>query len=115
MLDKNRIAYYCVGKRIVGYVESWRVNYYQLGKIICGETFDPEYEMVNQGHILYIANVWIDEDYKGQKILSILKEAVFRHNIQCEYIVGEKINKKSQPVKVWKMQDWWNKLGVKNG
>ena len=110
LLGLERLLYYSSGNKIYGYVESWLINYTQLGRIVCKDYFDPCAENTTSGNICYVANVWVDKCPQKENIKKILKLRFFKQNYMCEYIVGDKINKKCQPIKVFKKQEYYDKF-----
>lgn len=110
LLGLERILYYSYENQILAYVESWHINYTQLGRIVCKEYFDPCVEDIASGNICYVANVWVDKRFRKTEIIKELKLAFFRQNYACEYFIGERISKKAQPIKVFKRQEYYDKF-----
>jgi len=101
LIGKGRILWVTDNKRIVGYVESWRINYEQFGRIICKETFSAYTEDVETGNIAYVANTWIHPDYRWE-VYKILRNKFFNQNKDCEYFVGDARRKRTGLIKVFK-------------
>jgi ribosomal protein S18 acetylase RimI-like enzyme len=99
---KGRIIIFEIAGEILGYVESWRINFEQFGRIICHAGFPLDTEDIEHGNICYLANTAIHPDYRDSFVVKWLKERFFEQNEDAEYFVGEAIRKKHQPVKVFK-------------
>lgn len=93
------------GDILLGYVEFWRINYEQFGRLICGEHFSAYHEDVQSGPIAYVANTFIRPEWRSTSCAKELKRAFFEANSHCTHFVGEARRKKSAPVKVFKRED----------
>ena len=111
LLDKGRIL--AVTDRedgsLLGYVESWRINYEQFGRIICQQPFNVLLEDINNGTICYLSNITIHPDHRRSTVINTLKDKFFLQNNMCEYFVGEAKRKKTQPLKVFTRQEYYMK------
>lgn len=106
LLDKGRILVATEDAQVLGYVESWRINYEQFGRILCREPFDIGLEDITRGNILYLANITVRPDLRKTTVLRELKRQFFEQNYDCDYFVGEANRKRTRPVKVLKLSEW---------
>jgi hypothetical protein len=113
MLRNGRIIYCSDEKGLAGYMETWRVNFEQLGRLICHTEFFPMEEDIESGNICYLNNIWIREDQRHTKIMRLLKVMCMEQNKECEYFIGQALRKKCQPVKVFSRKELVN--GGQNG
>jgi len=90
---------------LLGYVEVWRINFEQFGRLICKCPFSAYLEDVKSGNIAYVANVWVDKKFRRTAVIKMLKLMFFKYTKDCEYFVGEALRKKTQPVKVFKREN----------
>jgi len=112
LLEKGNIIYYEEKGKLLGYVEFWRINYEQLGRILCHASFSSYLENVQTGNICYFANCWIDKDQRGKReVFKILKFKFFNKNGDSDYFIGQALRKKHQPVKVFTRKQYLEKLG----
>ena len=113
LLDRDRISY-CLDQSgdLVGYGESWRINYDNFGRLICGHNLYKtlEQEDIEHGNIAYVSNVTIHPDHRGSGIIQFLKLDFFKKNYMCDYFVGQALRKKHQPVKVFARQQFYDKF-----
>jgi hypothetical protein len=58
LINTNNLFYELVNNKVTGYVEVWRINYEQFGRISCGEKFYVYDENITDGCIAYISNMW---------------------------------------------------------
>lgn len=105
MFEQGNIQVYEVLGKILGYVESWAINFEQWGRIVCHAPFCSYSEDVNSGNIAYVANVWVHPNYRNGAVIAYLKKKFFEKNWMCEYFVGDALRKKTQPIKVFSKQD----------
>jgi len=102
LLEQGNIITVSDGEKLCGYVEHWRINFGQFGRIICGEPFSALTENVLNGNIAYVANTFIYPEYRKGSVYKLLRNRFFEFNEECAYFVGNARRKKSEPVKVFK-------------
>lgn len=109
MLQKGRILVCLDGPRVCGYVESWRLNFEQLGRIVCDVPFSATLENVETGLIAYLANVFISKESRNSAVYKYLRSEFFKQNYACEFYIGHARRKKTEPLKVFRRQDVFKK------
>ena len=95
---------------LLGYVEVWKINFEQFGRIICHAQFCADAENIIDGKIAYVANVWIEPQLRSSWVTKILKIKFFKFASDCDYFCGMATRKKTQPVKVFKKSELSTKL-----
>lgn len=105
LLFKDRIVYAEQDGELLGYVESWRINFDQFGRKLCGEEVNIEQEDIETGKICWVNNVTIRPDARRGLTIEALRNKFYIQNIDCKYVVGERNGKKHRPVKVFKMRE----------
>jgi len=95
---------------ILGYYEVWRINFEQFGRIICREHFSSFWEDVDSGNVAYVANAWIDKDFRKGRVANYLIKQFFKQNHHCTHYCGSALRKKTQPIKVFKKSELSSKL-----
>ena len=112
LLDKNRIIT-CFGPdgELIGYVESWRIDYQQLGYLICHAGYPINFDNwdIENGNICYLTNIIIHPDYRFKYVIQYLKLEFMRQNYSCDYFIGQAYRKKHQPLKVFTRQKFYDK------
>ena len=101
MLDNGNIICYLEDDKLLGYVEFWRINYEQFGRLVCHAPFSGYLEDVTSGNIAYVANTWIHKDHRFTNVYKEMKKLFFKENSHCDYYVGEAIRKKTGLIKVF--------------
>lgn len=99
-------------ERIVAVVEWYRINYSQLGRLICFAPFNIYDEDILSGNITYVSDVWIDEDYRQPEMIKKLRHDLFLANHNCDYFFGEEERKKVKCVKIFKRQEAYSKWAL---
>ena len=102
LLEEGRILVYEELGEVIGYVESWKINFEQFGRLVCHAPFCAYKEDINSGNISYVANTWIRKDRRRGNVYKALRLGYYRQNSNCEYYVGSALRKKTQPIKVFK-------------
>lgn len=110
LYNQGNIVVYQEDDKVIGYLEVWRINFEQFGKLVCHEHFSAYHEEINRGNIAYVANTWIQPDKRGGYVYKSLRNLFFRNNFMCNYYVGQALRKKTQPIKVFKKSDLSSKL-----
>lgn len=100
LLRKKRIIPYLFDDQLLGYIESWRIDFEQFGRLICHLPFSAVSEEVEKGPICYVANIWVRKDHRDGAVLKALRNELFIQNVTAEFFVGEALRKKTQPIKV---------------
>ena len=72
MIKKGNILTYAEGGKLLGYGEFWRINFEQLGRLVCHASFIATEENTTSGNIAYLAGVWIDPQHRHKNVLKIL-------------------------------------------
>lgn len=89
---------------LCGYVEYWRLTYEQFGRIISREPFSAMHEDVQTGQVAYVANTYIKTEYRRTTCSTQLRDRFFEINQGCTHYCGTALRKRSQPIKVFKME-----------
>jgi len=111
LLNDGNIIYLSFGNEFVGYIEFWRINYKQLGQIVCDKSWSAYCEDITSGNICYVNNIWICEKYRRDKeIDKSMKDMFFKANSNCEYFIWERMKKKSQTFKVFNRKEFILKM-----
>lgn len=102
LIDKDRLVTFDDGEKLLGYVESWRINFEQFGRILCGCRWAIAEEDINTGNICFIANTTIDPEARFSEVYRAMARQIFAKNKECEFFAGQARRKKHSPVKVFK-------------
>lgn len=102
LLERGNIITVADGDRLLGYVEFWRLNYEQFGRIICGEEFSALHEDVSSGNVAYVANTYILPTARRGQVFKMLRDRFFAANRLCTHFIGEARRKNCAPLKVFR-------------
>ena len=86
---------------LLGYVEFWRINFEQFGRLIAKAPFFTLEEDTEHGKLCFIANIWIKPDFRRGMVFKTMEVLFFKMNNTCEYYCGTAWRKKTRPVKVF--------------
>lgn len=104
LLVKGNIITYVDKGILKGYLEFWRINFSQLGRIICGQSIMTDVEDITTGNIAYVNNMFIFEDAREGEAFDMLSTMFLVKNKDAEYFTAFRV-KKSQPIKVYSRKD----------
>lgn len=110
VLRKRRVLMTFEGEKMLGYCESWRINFEQFGRKICHEPIFVDSEDIETGLIAYVANVHILPEHRDGWVYKDLRNQFIKQNFMCQFFVGEATRKKHSPVKVFNRSEMLNKL-----
>lgn len=102
MLNSGNIITVCDGDFVVGYVEFWRINYEQLGRLMCGEGLAAQAEDITTGNIAYVANIYILEHYRNAGVFKMLLSRFRIVNDLCTHFCGEPRMSGNQSFRIFK-------------
>ena len=93
LLMQGNIITIIEDEELKAYIEVWRINHEQLGRIVCDIPFFVYDENIVNGQIAYIANMWIDEMYRETIINQKLVQNFINKFGDCDFVVGKKTNR----------------------
>ncbi len=104
MINKNNIIYYEEDGRVIGYVEFWRITMDQLRRLCLDYPFKAEEENTNSGPVAYIANGFIEKEFRHSKVVKYLKDIYYKINSGCRYFCEISRKKGSPQLKMFKFK-----------
>lgn len=90
IMQKNIITY-IEDKKLIGYIEVWKINFEQLGRLICEIPFFVFDENITDGNIAYISNMWISPDHRFNLVNKRIVKDFFNRFSSCEYMLLRRI------------------------
>ena len=102
LLMQGNIITIVENDELVGYIEVWRINYEQLGRLMCGKTIFAFDENITDGNIAYVNNGWIDEGYQNTEISKKLEIKFLEIFKSCDFI-ARKRHKYNEAFKIYPM------------
>lgn len=114
LIECNRINYVS-RETLIGVCESWRVDYEQLGRIMCHEPVDIFKENITDGPVAYVNNVIVHPNHRDGLVLKTLQAECFMKNFGAKYFGGNRL-KKTTPFRIYKREEvsyGWERIGSK--
>lgn len=106
LMKKRYIFCHNSDGNLVGYTETWRINYEQLGRIICKLPFDVGIEDIESGNIAYIANITIHPEWRNGDVLHSMKVKFMQDYFDCDYFIGVRRKGKYEPLIVMNRKEY---------
>lgn len=108
LLVQGNILTYVESGELKGYIEYWRLDFEQWGRLVCGVPVYAFDENITDGEIAYINNMWVAEDSKA---FDMLVAMFLTKNQDAEFFTAFRRTKKHQPVLVYDRNDFlkWHK------
>lgn len=105
LLVQGNILTYIKDGELVGYLEFWRINTEQLGRIVCGIPVYTDEEDILSGNISFINNMWINPDNRHSNVFEVLACMFLSRNKDSEYFVAMRRLKHSHPIQVYRRDE----------
>lgn len=105
LLMQGNILTYVDNGKLIGYVEAWKINYDQLGRILCEVPFYVFDEDITNGNIAYIHNMWISPEYRGNLVKNKILKEFFTKFSDCQYLFLRRV-KWNYAFKVYPMSNF---------
>lgn len=105
LLMNGNILTYVREDVLIGYLEYWRINMEQLGRIICNIPILTDVEDITNGQIAYINNMYIDPDYRNGEAFEMLGTMFLVKNRDASVFVTCRNLKHNKPVQVYNRAD----------
>jgi hypothetical protein len=91
---KNLIVELDYEFEVIGFIELWRINYEQLGRIMVHGLIDAREEDTSSGSICFLANLAIHPEHRNGPVADILRHRFFKENYTCQFFCGDSRRKK---------------------
>jgi hypothetical protein len=95
MIRRGNIIAINTETELIGYLEFFRVNFEQFGRIVCQAPFFNLDENTTDGNICYITNMWISSDFRRGMVFKELEIRLFKATETCEYFAGHRVRRGS--------------------
>jgi hypothetical protein len=100
LIDRKNTFWVEIDGQVVGYMELLKINFEQLGRLVCDEPFYVDLEDTTSGNIAWVQSFWIDARFRNGEVIRKMKEPYYERISTCDYITGK--NNKHEIVKVYK-------------
>jgi hypothetical protein len=86
---KNLIVELDLEQEIIGFIELWRINYEQLGRIMVHGLIDAREENTTDGELCFLANLAIHPSHYRGPVADLLRRRFFKENYTCSFFCGD--------------------------
>lgn len=101
MLENGVIQCASEGEHILGYIEVWRINSEQFGRLILGKPFCSMQENVLSGEVAWFANIFILPEHRRGSVIKDLRLKFFQKYENCPYYSGNKVKRTCAPFQIF--------------
>lgn len=105
LLLQGNILTYVKDGELIGYLEFWRINTEQLGRIVCGIPVYTDEEDILNGDIAFINNMWINESSRHGETFELLASMFLSRNKDAEFFVAMRRLKNNHPIQVYRRNE----------
>lgn len=100
LLMQGNIITYIRDNELLGYLEYYRINFEQLGRIMCNYTLAHNEDLLS-GNIAFINRMWIREDYRNSIPYITLSKEFLIKNKDANMFVAIQNHKKHKPFQIY--------------
>lgn len=104
LIIQGNILTYVVKDKLIGYLEYYRINYEQFGRICCNWTLTHDEDILN-GNISLINRMWINENYRNGEAFDMLTAMYLTKNKDAEFFTTIQRHKHHKPLQVYSKED----------
>lgn len=105
LLVQGNILTYIVSGKLIGYLEFWRINFEQIGRLMCGHPIMIDKEDILNGNIAYINNMYIDLKHRNGEAFEMLGAMFLSKNKDADFFVTFRRLKHNSPIQVYTRQE----------
>lgn len=105
LLMQGNILTYIENDKLIGYVEVWRINFEQLGRLLCEIPFYVFDENITDGNIVYIHNMWISPEHRMSLVNKRILKDFFSKFSDCQFMLLKRV-KWNYAFKVYPMKNF---------
>lgn len=102
LLENGAITVAMENTMVLGYIEVWKINFEQLGRIMCGENFSAIHEDIYNGNIAFLANMWIRPEFRLGWVIKYLRLKFFGKYGDCRFYTGKTTKRSTAPFQVFR-------------
>lgn len=103
LMNGNVITYVKDGE-LLGYIEFWRLDFSQWGRICANMTLAHE-ENLTEGPVCLIVSMWIKQDLRNGETFLFLGRSFLEHNKDAEHFAAQQVQKKHKPLQVYSREE----------
>lgn len=104
LLTQGNILTYVREGLLKGYIEYYRINYEQLGRICCNLQLDHS-ENILSGKIALINRMYIDPQYRNGEAFDMLSAIFLVKNKDADYFATFQEHKKHKPYQIYTREE----------
>ena len=101
LVGDGNIAVYRKNGKVLGYYECWYVTKPQMTKFLKEDKFCAYTENITDGNIAYLADAYIDKDYRNNGVIRHLKKEFFKQAKDCSYFAGNEMAKRDGRLRIF--------------
>lgn len=100
MIMRGNVITYIVDGELQGYIEFWRIDYTQFGRICCNWTLAND-EDLNSGNICLISGMWIKQNLRNGETFLHLGRTFLEKNKDATHFVALQAHKNHKPLQIY--------------
>ena len=106
MMNGNIITYVKDGE-LIGFLEAWRINFSQLGRILCGLTLEHTEDLLH-GNVALITRMYIVPDSRNGEVFINMGRQFLDKNKDATHFIAFQSHKNHKPFQVYTKDQIFN-------
>lgn len=99
MIQGNIITYIKDGE-LLGFLEFWRLDYSQFGRVCCNWTLEHGEDLL-EGEVALISRMWITPEDRNSEVFTILASMFISRNKDAKNFAAMQMHKKHKPLQIY--------------
>lgn len=104
LLMQGNIITHITDGMLDGYLEFYRINYEQLGRILCDIQLGDDEDLLT-GDIAFINRMWIKEEFRNTRIFNMLGAIFLERNKDANIFATIQQHKNHKPFQVYSKEE----------
>lgn len=105
LLMQGNIITYIENNELLGYLEFYRINFEQFGRMVCDINIPVFEENILDGNIALVKNMWITSEKRHSEVFEFLSAMFLSRNRDADFFVAFRRTKHSEPLLVYSRDD----------
>lgn len=104
LLMQGNIITYVIDGELKGYLEFYRINYEQLGRIVCGLALNHTEDLLT-GNIAFINRMWVKQELRNTSVFNIIGNEFLSKNHNAHIFATMQHHKHHKPFQIYTREE----------
>lgn len=104
LIMQGNIITYVNNGELCGFIEFWRIDYSQFGRLCCNITLAHDEDLLN-GNVALITRMWVNPEYRDGKAFALLAAMFLAKNKDASHFAAMQFHKKHKPIQCYSREE----------